>query len=700
MQTDTKSALRWGAAAATFYLLVSLVSLAPTLAQPFDTVPVPITVRDSPFRGILAQDQKLSIATIAFNARTLWTAPTRLWDGPQCYPVHRAATLGEHMLGPGLRAALPALFIDNPVLLYNFVLLFDRWFAALAMYILVFALTRSVPAALVGGLLFGLHPFRSEDVAHPYVVANYWTPLALLFAYRLMRDARWTDALALAGFVSLQAIEGAYPLLALVVFGGTFGLYLLIANRSRLPALVPKLLLFAALSGSVAGGILYLYGRTGAEWDLTVTGFTALHRIEHFGPGGSRFPGFVMAGLAVLGALLRPRGLPRDPRPPFLLAGIVLLLWVLQPIPVPFLGIEIPSLFFVARRFVSVLATIRVPAACASGLSISAAVLASLGVHALTVGRARRSQVLWTVALVGAVLVELGQPRLATFSFGAPLVPIAERVAPPVEDLELYGKVADGALLDLPNAVHGSLLWLNMGDFILAGAYHRQLLGDCYNSHSVGVQDDLLEISARVPSDPAALEQLHALGFRNLIVHTDRSGTAPALLQPLPKPARLVARTATLMLYHIDSEQQVESSLDLLALEPAETLSQVELPAGGPQRLELPFRSHAAAAFRHPDWIVPSEVVVRWIDAGGSTALAEQLRILLPIALAPQGRSARVATVRAPEAPGTYRVELALAEDPARVLSRVAVRIGAAQVQGADAPAPGPHAVESAGRDG
>jgi hypothetical protein len=211
-------------------------------------------------------------------------------------------------------------------------------------------------------------------------------------------------------------------------------------------------------------------------------------------------------------------------------------------------------------------------------------------------------------------------------------------------------------------------------------------MGVCYNSHSVAMQTDLLQITARIPVEPEALGQLHALGFRNVVVHVARSGSEPALLEPLPKPARLVARTSRLILYHLESEQQIRSSLEIFELEPGEVSSQVDLPAGGQHRLVFPFRSRAGSAFRHPDPIVPSNVVVRWIDPEGSTVAVEPLRMLLPIALAPHGRWDRSATIRVPDAPGAYRVELALADAPARVLSRVAARVVDPPAVGAAAP--------------
>jgi len=142
----------------------------------------------------------------------------------------------------------------------------------------------------VVGLLFGLHPTRIVDLAVPFALGNQWTPLALLFAHRLVTRRRWRDAAGLTLFVNLQTMESLYPLFALAVVGGTYAVYLLARNLPALPALAPKLVAFGAVTAAVAYAILY--------------------PLSDFAPGGAAYPGsllLVFAAVALVDRLRRAR---------------------------------------------------------------------------------------------------------------------------------------------------------------------------------------------------------------------------------------------------------------------------------------------------------------------------------------------------------------------------------------------------------
>src|SRR5207302_5425414 len=69
-------------------------------------------------------------------------------------------------------------------------------------------------------------------------------------------------------------------------------------------------------------------------------------------------------------------------------------------------------------------------------------------------------------------------------------------------------------------------------------------------------------------------------------------------------------------------------------------------------------------SFRLPPPIAPSDVLVRWRSDDGRVE-QQQKRLLLPLALAPGGRSTLALDVTTPAVEGRYRAELALASQPA-----------------------------------
>ncbi len=682
MDSETRSALRFASLAGFFYLLVALWSLRALLPDPTALLAISARADATPLSGITIQDQNAVVGTVAFNARTLGEAPSKIWDGAQCFPMDRATTLGEHMLGPSLRSLPIAWMTDNPIAPFNFVLLLDRWLAAMAMYVLAFSLTRNFWASLISGLLFGLHPFRLSDIAHPYAVGNHWTPLALLFAHRLMQRRTWASAVGLTLFVGLQCVEGAYPMLALGAFGAVFGLCLAVQNYARLPALLPKLGAFALAVGLLVWWVLHPYGETSQAWELGRERITLLRPVWTFLPGTNAFPGSTLCLLAACGLVGWARSAFRDTRQfasshelPYVIATVATFFFVVDRIAIPKLGVEIPPLYSELQKLVPLLGIIRAPAACTFVLYTGLAVLAAYGLKRWLerMGTGTRG---WIIALLlSTSLLELFVPSLAARSFGAPLEIVTRPAAPNAADLALYQRVVDGPLLDLPAAEPGSDPWLRTGDYVLASAYHRRRVGGCYTSFNVQIQSDLAQIASQIPDDPRALDQLHAIGFRNLLVRLTSSFLRRSLRARLPEPAIPIGRTKNLALYELRSSDPVSTSLEPLSTPNDEISGELKVPTGGKQELSFPIRNHGSDTYRHPDPILPSPLTIRWLDETGSIVANEELTGLLPLALTAGQSFDRKLQVEVPPSPGTYRAELFARDRTSRIYSRLAVQI-------------------------
>lgn len=95
------------------------------------------------------------------------------------------------------------------------------------MHLLVRAWTGSAAAGLVAGIVYGLHPAKISDVAHPYVTDTAWTVLAMYFATRFFDRGRWRDALGLGACGALQIGSGFYPLLGALCLAPPFAIWLL-----------------------------------------------------------------------------------------------------------------------------------------------------------------------------------------------------------------------------------------------------------------------------------------------------------------------------------------------------------------------------------------------------------------------------------------------------------------------------------------
>jgi len=452
------------------------------------------------------------------------------------------------MLGTSLLATLPWAALRDPVAAYDATLALSWWIAALAAYALAWFWTRDAAAAFVAGLAFGFHPARLDDPAHPYVFANAWAPLVLLFAHRLFARGRWADALALAVFASLQLLESFYRVIGVGLLASVYVGYLVLRFRTRLPALWPKLALVALLVGGVAAALFAPYLHARAALGILQGRSPMLLSPGELLPGQDAWLGWTLAVLAAAGLAERAlRARPRDGYDPRLVlsATAALVAWCsLRALPVP--GAALPSPLLALAGVVPGFDAVRALRYVWFDVVPVAALLAAYGVVALA-GRvpvAVRRPVAALCAVV--LLLELLAPPLARRSFGvSPLE--ARAVGLNAEQRALYAHVSDGgdgAVLDLPLRydLRGALH--DMSYYAFLRGYHGRPAAACYNSFTTPVQGEVAALAARLP-DPAALDALRALGFRWIVVHEELLAAGEReRLAPLLDDATLVEPVA------------------------------------------------------------------------------------------------------------------------------------------------------------
>ncbi|MBM4267852.1 MAG: hypothetical protein FJ144_14780 [Deltaproteobacteria bacterium] len=668
------------------YLALSLYAMSGVLEAPATLLLGPPA--EGPGR-LLRTDQNMVLSVVTHNARLFSSRPWDLFADGNCYPTPLSHTLGEHMFGNGLLAAIPHRLTGEPILAYNVLLVLRLWIPALAMYALSLHFTKSPPAAFVAGLVFGLSRSRLRDPVHPYAYGDLWTPLILLFLHFLFTRRDWKSAIGLALFVSLQMMESLYAVLACTLVAGVYAVHLAISNWRRIPELVPKLLLCALTASAMGAWIFLPYLETARTWNVLSGRSANFSYIWQFAPGESYFIGFVVGTLALLGVadrLRRSRPVAGDdPRLAILLGGFLALWSAVYGLKIPFLDVGMRSPLYLLRDVVPGLSSVRVLAAVYIGAFLAAAFLAGYGVLLLVerLRSAHATRAALAAALSLAFLLEVFAPPIARRSWGAPLDLAPFRARPPEEDIDLVVRTADGAVLDLPR-IRPNLL-ANAGQLLLA-SFHGHPTGACYNSFRVPVQDQIVELAKQLPAKPAA-EALSALGFRTLFVHLplvtpsaqkkfDRklglqnvSGTSP--LEPIGATDRIRA-------YRLPAAGPLERSFDVLAASTdAEPRSSIRQPTAA-VRFEI--ANPGAETFRHPEPIEPSNLVVRWVSDQDGTSLESSVRTLLPLAIAARGKTWNEIELPVPVAPGRYDVSIARASTPDHVLGSRRVEVLPADV--------------------
>ena len=183
-------------------------------------------------------DPLLTAAILEWNARHLpWS--DAWWQFPIFHPTPDTLAFSEHLLGLSVIASPLAWLTGNPLATYNLTTLLTFPLSAMAMFALVYYLTRSGVAAFLAGLAYGFAPYRISNLPHVQMLASFWAPLALLGLHGYVdRHVRGSDAAHLVGvrltrdkwlvlYGAAWALQAAANGYALVFFSVLVGLWVL-----------------------------------------------------------------------------------------------------------------------------------------------------------------------------------------------------------------------------------------------------------------------------------------------------------------------------------------------------------------------------------------------------------------------------------------------------------------------------------------
>jgi len=668
------SARRCALLAAAAYLAVAVWAYRAVLEDPWQLLPSDVKAGGPTF------DQSVAVAQVTRNANALLTDPTHFLEGFQCHPLPQSFTLGEHMFGTGMLAALPYAVSHDPVLSFNVVLILSAWIAGVTMYFFALEFLRSPPAAFVAGLLFALDTTRIYGVQHPFAYADMWTPAALLFLHRLFVHGGLKNVIAFSLFTSLEVLQSLYPLLWSSVLLLAYSIYLAFVHRRVLLARLPYLALALGLLIGVVWIVLGPYLEARATWGLLGGRISmplpwSLTRFAHIA---------VFLGLAAMLDRLRGRRLRdgEDPRLCFLLAGLFLLWAAAGPIELPSLGIVIHSPRWLIRAIIPGADAVRGLATLELGTYLAIAFLAGYAVVAVLERLPRRARGIFVVGLCAAIVVERLHPRLAPWVRSPSTKMTTWQARPPNEDLALLRRTS-GPVLHLPYPRAAGAKAIANADYLRLTSYSPRTSSACHASFASPLEPQMERLAQQLP-EPAAADALHALGFRTVLLHVPRF-LGPDLRRfeqrldsgPGREQLRPVGRTPTLVAYDLSSRAAVSQDLELLAagVEGSDAAPAAQV-TGDRAAIVFNIENAGPQVFRHPDPIAPTDLVVRWTRSSGEPVSEQRVRTILPLALAPSSREPLAIELDVPGEPGRYVVAIAPASAPQLILAQRAVGVG------------------------
>lgn len=290
-----------------------------------------------PHNAIIGEhgDPLLNTWIISWDARTIFTHPTRFFQGNIIYPSRDVLAYSEHQFTLGIIAA-PVYFIShNPILAYNFLVFLCFVLSGFGSYLLVKELTGSRWGGLTAGVFYSFCFYKISQLSHIQIFFSAFLPFMLLYLYRYLRQGRFRNLFLFALFFVAQSLVSWHYLIYCAIAAGLIWVWTAVFSRGREEWM--RLLAVAAALAVAALVILpfalpyfrahqrlpnfersleevKLYGAKGEDYrrvlDVSVVYGEAPSPFKEGGIGYENvlYPGVVILILAAAGVALRGRG--------------------------------------------------------------------------------------------------------------------------------------------------------------------------------------------------------------------------------------------------------------------------------------------------------------------------------------------------------------------------------------------------------
>jgi hypothetical protein len=274
-----------------------------------------------------ASDSVLSAAILAWNASHV-PLTDGWWQFPIFAPTADAIAFSEVLLGVSVISGPLQWLTGSPLAAYNLTVLFAYPACALAMYALVYRLTRHSGAAFLAGLAFGFAPYRAGQLGHIQLLAVFWAPLSLMALHSHLDGGRRRWLICAGACWLLQGMANMYMLVYLSTLLAMWTAWFVVGQRRwrTLGAIVATFAVFAIPLLPIVVRFSAAHARNGLA---RMPGEAALYSADLAAPlcaspnlvlwsrlrigcgaEGELFIGFTLLALCVLGAatVLRRRG--------------------------------------------------------------------------------------------------------------------------------------------------------------------------------------------------------------------------------------------------------------------------------------------------------------------------------------------------------------------------------------------------------
>jgi hypothetical protein len=480
-----------------------------------------------------SDDAQFTVWRISWVAHQLRSDPAHLFDGNIFHPASNTLAYSDAMLVVAVAGA-PLIWAGvHPIVVHNLLLLAAILSSALASYALCKALTGDRLAAIFGGVVFALAPYRMAHIGHLELQWATFMPLTLLVLHRVggagrsrdrplhtrgvaagLRTGRVSAGILAGILLALQGLASLYYFAFFGIYLAAWSMLMLVASarEARWPMLrtlavagVTAVVVIAPYLAIYAAARQTLGPREQTEiqqFSATPADYARVSGESETYPSGpldaqderSLFPGIAAIALALCGIAIG-RGPLR-----FVYAVLAMLAVDLS---FGSNGLLYPLLL----RALPALSSLRAPARFGVLVLLSLSVLSAIGLSAVTRRLAARTR---AIAVAVVILIALAEYWSA---------PIGTRRLP-LEPPNVYRQLAaepDAVVLELP-VPDPARLWGSETTHELMSIYHWRPLINGYSGHAP--EDYIVMLETIRDGTPERISaRLQSLGVNTLVLH-------------------------------------------------------------------------------------------------------------------------------------------------------------------------------------
>jgi len=379
------------------------------------------------------------------------------FDANIFFPYKNTLVYSNHYFTQSLLALPVYLISKNPILTYNFILLFSFFTSALGMFLLARYLTGSPGASLIAGLIFAFSPFMMSHFVHLQILTAGGIPLAFLFLHKFFHGEQIRHLLLFTLFFTLQFLASGHYALYLTLFCGLYILiHTLTHKKYREGRYWMKMGLFLLISIMVLGPFVYQYIRVQQDIGFSRVGATGATLSQYLATSsgnrlygqltkpwqkieGALFPGILALILAMTGLWviwkkpLRNLDLLKDQR---LIYTVILISSFL-------FGFGMKGPYYFLHRYVPGFNGVRVAQRFHIMVMFVLAVLAAQGLHHLFAGLKNQKKFLALGLVWSGILLEYASIPIPMFN-----LPVKSEIPPVYQHIK---KIAENeAIIEFP----------------------------------------------------------------------------------------------------------------------------------------------------------------------------------------------------------------------------------------------------------